>query len=59
VLDSLRVATCPMRRKDLRAALRVNNQRLGEALAHLERQGQICRTDEGFAMADAPTGRLL
>lgn len=59
VLDSLRVATCPMRRKDLRAVLRVNNQRLGEALAHLERQGQICRTDDGFALADRPTGRLL
>jgi len=59
VLDCLRGAAGPLRRKDLRTTLRVNNQRLGEALAHLERQGQIGRGDERIRLADVSQGQLL
>jgi len=41
-------------RKDLRAQLRVNNQRLGQALERLERDGRVRRTAAGWEMAAAP-----
>lgn len=45
ILDS---ADQPLMRKELRERLRVNNQRLGEALQRLEQQGEIQRTDQGW-----------
>lgn len=41
----------PRTRHDLRADLRVNNERLGEALVELERRGRIARTAQGWAPA--------
>lgn len=41
----------PLSRAALRAALRVNNQRLGDALLHLERDRAIERTAGGWALA--------
>lgn len=38
----------PLTRRALRQELRVNNQRLGDALLHLERQGLIQRTGQGW-----------
>jgi hypothetical protein len=38
-----------MLRKDLRERLHVNNQRLGEVMDQLERQGKLLRTDQGWA----------
>jgi hypothetical protein len=37
----------PLSRAALRAALRVNNQRLGEALERLAHSGRIARTPQG------------
>ena len=44
--------------KELRELLRVNNQRLGEALAELERQGRVVREDAGWRLPEAQA-RLL
>jgi len=61
VLQRLTAAGGPMLRKELRALLRVNNQRLGESLAHLQRQGRVQRSDAGWSLAgdDGPQRRLL
>lgn len=50
VLDVLRVVDGPMRRQDLRERLRINNQRLGDALSHLERDGRVSRGDVGWTI---------
>ena len=44
-------AGAPLTRADLRAALRVNNQRLGDALLQLERDGIAARTRDGWVLA--------
>ena len=48
VLATLRQTSTPMRRKELRRLLRVNNHRLGDTLLQLERLGRIRRTDRGW-----------
>ncbi|MBN1461823.1 MAG: AAA family ATPase [Armatimonadetes bacterium] len=47
VVDLLRHAS-PLSRQDIRAQLRVNNQRLGHVLARLEKRGQIHRSASGW-----------
>jgi len=48
VLGSLSQSHNPMRRTVLRQLLAINNQRLGQALITLEKQGSIRRTDQGW-----------
>ncbi len=47
-LRVLQNASNPISRKALRDTLRVNNQRLGEALESLKRQGAVVHTDSGW-----------
>lgn len=47
--------TAPLPRLEIRARLRVNNQRLGEALGTLEKRGQIQRNSEGWCLAPSLT----
>ena len=52
----LQSASKPISRKALRDTLRVNNQRLGEALEMLKQQGSAVHTDSGWmAMRAAPS----
>lgn len=51
VLDALRARGKPATRKDLRAALKINNQRLGSTLRALEQRHVITRTPAGWAIA--------
>lgn len=44
----------PMYRSELRANLRVNNQRLGQALEQLERNGLASRTPHGWVRVEEP-----
>ena len=47
----------PISRKALRETLRVNNQRLGEALQTLKQQGTVVQTDSGWmAVRATPSG---
>jgi hypothetical protein len=48
IVDTLRNAAQPLGRTALRGLLRVRNERLGEALAQLVRQGDIVHDGEGF-----------
>jgi hypothetical protein len=48
VMQVLDDADQPLMRKELRERLRVNNQRLGQALQSLEQQGETQRTDQGW-----------
>lgn len=48
-------AQAPMPRAALRKALCCNNQRLGDALQALQRDGTIERTKQGWAVASTPT----
>jgi hypothetical protein len=48
VLERFAPGAAPLTRAVLRAELRVNNQRLGEALERLERCGTIARTSQGW-----------
>lgn len=48
VLAEVDRASAPLRRTELRARLRVNNRRLGDALFHLEKLGQLRRMSEGW-----------
>ncbi len=50
VLAALRTASKPLSRAQLRDTLRVNNNRLGDALAQLERTGSILRTEAGICV---------
>jgi len=49
VLDVLRNAGTRLPRVELRARLRVNNERLGEALAELEKARRVTRSHDGYA----------
>ncbi|MCU0694252.1 MAG: helicase RepA family protein, partial [Polyangiaceae bacterium] len=44
----LRGGSAPISRAQLRATLRINNNRIGDAIAELERAGRIRRTDNGI-----------
>jgi RecA-family ATPase len=50
VRDLLR-HTASLSRAEIRSQLRVNNQRLGNALTALEQRGQITRTEHGWRLA--------
>jgi len=50
VLDALRRAQRPLSRAELRARLRVNNNRLGDVIADLERQARLVRSDAGLSL---------
>lgn len=50
VLRALRDAHAPLRRQDLRAQLRINNERLGHTLAQLERERRVNRTEAGWTL---------
>lgn len=54
IVAMLANAAAPRYRSDLRAELRVNNHRLGQALAALEREGTIQRTDQGWILCSQP-----
>ena len=48
VLDLIDGVDHPLRRKEIRARLAVNNKRLGQALVRLEQLGQLRRTKDGW-----------
>lgn len=50
VIDALARARGPITRAALRAQLRVNSKRLGDAIADLEHRGLVERTDEGCTL---------
>lgn len=50
ILDHISRADDPVARADLRGALRINNHRLGKALADLLANGQIVATSDGLAL---------
>jgi hypothetical protein len=52
IRDTLQQADEPMTRTAIRAALRVNNQRLGQALQELEDAGSALRTQQGWSAPD-------
>jgi hypothetical protein len=56
-LRVLQHASNPVSRKALRDTLRVNNQRLGEALETLKRQGAVVHTDSGWMAVRATPAR--
>jgi len=51
IIEALRAAARPLARGELRAELRVNNQRLGDALAALEKSGAVQRAADGWRAA--------
>lgn len=57
VLGALRASQTPMSRAALRVQLKVNNQRLGDALTELEKRSAVERTPEGWRCV--PAGRQL
>ena len=56
VRDLLRRADVPRTRQDLRAELRVNNERLGQCLTELEARGLVQRSGQGWTYV-APVAR--
>jgi hypothetical protein len=50
ILAALAEARAPLTRTDLRARLKVNNQRLGQALSDLQHRGHLKRSAEGWAL---------
>ncbi len=57
VVALLAKTSTPLYRARLRAELRVNNHRLGQALASLERAGTIVRTDQGWFLRSPATAK--
>lgn len=53
ILEALRATPDPLTRGELRSRLRMNNQRLGDALVHLEKSGAIERAANGWLPAGA------
>lgn len=51
ILRALDHANAPLQRGELRAAVRVRNERLGDALQHLAASGAIQRSGEGWVRA--------
>jgi len=58
VVQLLAATNQPLGRTTLRAQLKVNNQRLGDALTQLQQQNRLVRTGDGWqlATATAPSG---
>ncbi|MDT8442554.1 MAG: AAA family ATPase [Desulfuromonadales bacterium] len=58
VVQLLAATNRPLGRTTLRAQLKVNNQRLGDALTQLQQQNRLVRTGDGWqlATATAPSG---
>lgn len=54
VLQLLDGAAEPLHRTAIRSELRVNNERLGQALASLETRGDIRRTPDGWTLHQSP-----
>jgi hypothetical protein len=54
ILAALRGAQRPLHRAELRETLRSNNQRLGDALTGLQRNGAVEHTDRGWTLGRAP-----
>jgi hypothetical protein len=54
ILDALTQAHKPVPRADLRARLRVRNERLGEALVRLADSGAVLRVGDRWAVPDSP-----
>jgi hypothetical protein len=50
LLANIRRAGHPVSRAQLRDALRVNNNRLGDVLNDLERSGRVRRSDAGISL---------
>jgi hypothetical protein len=50
ILFAIRRAGHPVSRAQLRDALRVNNNRLGDVLNDLERSGRVRRSDAGISL---------
>lgn len=59
VVEALRAADEPLTRTALRERLRVNNQRLGDALVDLERARQLLRGRDGWRLAQPFCSRPL
>jgi hypothetical protein len=57
VVELLGEASGPLARNTLRARLKVNNQRLGDALGQLERQRRVLRSSGGWKLAATPPPR--
>lgn len=53
IIALLASATSPLQRSEIRGELRVNNQRLGQALTALEQRGAVVRSNHGWSI---PTG---
>lgn len=53
VIDLLRSNPHPLPRVELRQRLRVNNQRLGDALDQLQRRGFLARVPRGWQLDPA------
>jgi len=58
VLDAMDQSSGPMTRSALREALRINNKRLGDVLAMLEREGLIERCAGGWRATTRPMNEL-
>lgn len=56
IVERLRSAARPLTRIELRRQLRVNNQRLGEAIAELEKSGVLARVQRGWSLAREADG---
>ena len=50
VLNTLKAAASPMSRAQLRSSLRINNNRLGDALSELQCDGRIRRGSDGYCL---------
>jgi hypothetical protein len=58
LINAMRTAQAPLTRTALRAILRVNNQRLGNALGELVRTGRLVRTPQGWALPSTAGGAV-
>lgn len=56
LIDAMRTAQAPLTRTALRAQLKVNNQRLGNALDELVKTGCVLRTPAGWELASVGHG---
>ena len=54
LINAMRTAQAPLTRTALRAILKVNNQRLGNALGELVTTGRLVRTPDGWALPPTP-----
>jgi hypothetical protein len=59
VIEALEQTARPLTRLALREHLRVNNQRLGDALVHLQSRGQIQRGQRGWQLAPSFCSKLM